>query len=688
MRRANVWWMATAALAVATACGPSGDGEETRSAARPRAESAVAAPDRSPAPDRSRAPVPPAAGPELLDLPGGWNPPDHALALARRLADPAASQSAAEDFDNLEDDVKADVVRAGLRLPDEQALAAALRAQWRWLDHGESARLVDLLLPRLFDEDEKVDFEEFRSLLGSRELTRVLQLFEEQPPDEDFAWMLGPLHRNVRAEHVPQLAALVGSSSEATAREAWNALADALRYTDAHRDAVAAAVAARLGAGRAPGGTALPAPLLSMLDVLVTREAAADRHSEGYLRYALRWLREADSPASRGNPFLTELRERLGEAGGAHQWVADELAAAIDGAPEESEPWEAWSDDDPAAVASLKSVLLETELSELRRRVRDLEEARWSGRAAWGVRLHAAVFAETDVRNVAPARLAMLGALIPEWRTRAVAERAFEVVTPERLAPVDLDWVLAFLEVADRGRLTSALQAIALAGGDAADIVEDRLESLRPRTGLELLPDTLATELVEQSEGTAEDQVDADVVRTLSAQLSTGDVAGAVRTFLAARPDETRFDLGRVRVPELRLDLIAYLRQLRLARGDGRYHWATGQLALLGDEEAVREIRAAAREGRYRWVDEIDHLALVGGDPTRGDDLAFWAAEAESNCCRFVVVEGVFEEVLGVDVRESAGRRPPRAWLEEYRARWGADLAWSDILGHWVPAVR
>ena len=91
-------------------------------------------------------------------------------------------------------------------LPPDLALEAAKRLEYQYLDADESERFVGLLLPHLFDEEDEIDFEELRGTLGSAEIWDVLQEMREHESVAGERSLLGALHRQLRAEHLPALA--------------------------------------------------------------------------------------------------------------------------------------------------------------------------------------------------------------------------------------------------------------------------------------------------------------------------------------------------------------------------------------------------------------------------------------------------------------------------------------------------
>lgn len=274
-----------------------------------------APPDAPPAaPAAAHSSPPPAPLPAL----GGWTPPPDATALALRLGSASETERAAaeEALALLDDEGRCTVFRAGLRLPDgPAAVACAARLPWKWLDERESARCVALLTPVLFAPDSPVDFEEFRSYLGSDELGPILEMLISGSPevdaDQDPAGAVSELHRIVRAEHFPALCRLAVHPDEGLRDAAFGALHTALANTDAHREAFARVLLAHWQDRLVEGpevppedGTGYPALLREVLRrCFVAREG--DRTIE---QWALRWMNDV-SPGPGDAELLLAMEE-------------------------------------------------------------------------------------------------------------------------------------------------------------------------------------------------------------------------------------------------------------------------------------------------------------------------------------------------------------------------------------------
>ena len=139
-------------------------------------------------------------------------------------------------------------------------------------------------------------------------------------------------------------------------------------------------------------------------------------------------------------------------------------------------------------------------------------------------------------------------------------------------------------------------------------------------------------------------------------------------------------NLGLVDDPRIR----AHLTALRHRADYALRYEVIGQLALNGDLGARAEIQAACKDGRYGWLDNAhDRVLTLGYDAAT---LPFWVSELESNCCRNVIAEGVFDHMLGFDIHDIQDGAPVTrlevvgALVEEF----GQHLQWSPIAGRHV----
>lgn len=127
-----------------------------------------------------------------------------------------------------------------------------------------------------------------------------------------------------------------------------------------------------------------------------------------------------------------------------------------------------------------------------------------------------------------------------------------------------------------------------------------------------------------------------------------------------------------------------YLRALQQRRELGLYTWATGELMLMGEPDAMSELMLAFNEGRYRWVEDASPRVR-----TFNRDLGLlshWTGELESNCCRAATADGAWEELLGFELGTGPEPRVTRA--RRWWMRWGSDLRWSRLADCWVPGPR
>ncbi len=258
------------------------------------------------------------ADPERVEAPARANdtfePTAQHVALARHLGEEGVDP--ARVLEGLGAEERVTVLRTALRLDGDAAVAAARLLEWQQLDAWESRRVIDLLFPYVTRRDDVVDFEAFRGVLGSTEIPRLLDMLDRDPEFEEVHWMLPDVHRQVRSEHLPQVARLVFSSNELTAQSAFDELGTLSRYTDDHREELAAAFLHHLDAETDPGG-GLPAALRGALRAILAEEGYAERNQRGHDDWVLRWLGDA-TPTTADAPFLVELATELAARGKLH----------------------------------------------------------------------------------------------------------------------------------------------------------------------------------------------------------------------------------------------------------------------------------------------------------------------------------------------------------------------------------
>lgn len=282
----------------AAACG----GDVPDEAERPP-EPAGEAPDRVRRVPRETATEQPEVAP-----PAAPRPRIDAESFLRQLKDPASRAQAEALLADLPEAESIALLRRGLALPDDLALEAAKRLEHHHLDSDESARLVALLLPHLFDEADEIDFDELRSALGSSEIGRVLQEMREHETIAGERSLLGALHRQLRAEHLPALVEMALSPDPALAEQAFEEIAIVALYTNRHREDVA-----RIFAGRAEAPDAMetiPEALAVALRAIVADGSLGETRRPMFLAWALRWLRDIEPTGGGDADFLVDLAAR------------------------------------------------------------------------------------------------------------------------------------------------------------------------------------------------------------------------------------------------------------------------------------------------------------------------------------------------------------------------------------------
>jgi hypothetical protein len=322
--------------------------------------------------------------------------PERVRTLFERLVDPATREAAEAD---LESWAEADALAfhlSGLFLPHDLALEAAKRLDHTHLDARQSARFVEIQLPYLFDTDERIDFEELRSALGSSEIGAVLQEMREHTDVAGDRTLLGALHRQLRAEHLPALVEMALSHDRRVAEQAFEEIAIVAMYTNRHRRDVA-----RIFAGRAepPEQTfGVPADLVVSLRAILTDTSLGEVRRSMILAWALRWLRDCKDGGGSDRAFLRELVELARTAPGLGAWERENVQiCAFLGLAEKDGRWlqdqlekepEAWGED---ALVALRTLVLAD---------RDRREAR---ELATADPLALAILLELDPREGAPA---------------------------------------------------------------------------------------------------------------------------------------------------------------------------------------------------------------------------------------------------------------------------------------------
>jgi hypothetical protein len=168
---------------------------------------------------------------------GGFTPTKELLDAAEKVGprskkteDPAAPPT-----------VPLDVLRAGLRLADDAAARrCAARLTHSQMDRWECARCVDLLVEDVLKPDTDASFEEFRSYVGSVELTRYLRSLPPLPWDLPPATAFGQMHRVERAEHIQEYLRLARHPDKDVADAAESEIGLLQKWNDEFREEICA----------------------------------------------------------------------------------------------------------------------------------------------------------------------------------------------------------------------------------------------------------------------------------------------------------------------------------------------------------------------------------------------------------------------------------------------------------------
>ena len=160
-----------------------------------------------------------------VEAPGAVRP----VTLAEVLAEP--------DEDGTEQAAYLDLLRDALWSHDQQtAIAAAVRLNEKQLDVLEAERVMELTVADAVREGSAVDFEHFRSILGSSELGAFLAFASRILPEkrDRRSTEYSQLHRIGRAEHMHLLHWHARHDPEGVFAECASDLWIAAGYTDAH----------------------------------------------------------------------------------------------------------------------------------------------------------------------------------------------------------------------------------------------------------------------------------------------------------------------------------------------------------------------------------------------------------------------------------------------------------------------
>lgn len=617
------------------------------------------------------------------------------------------------------------MLRAGLAHADRAvARACALHLDWRMLDAGEHARVVELLREAYAAEDTPVDFDRFRSIAGSADLAWIYANVPPPPWDGHVADHLSALHRQARAEHIPALLALTAHADGRVRGEAWRTLMTITPRSDRYLASIARAYLAidttwhallTAEPKVATGGPVFPTPaepdvvgLLAELRAVLRRDVT--RAGGRLPAWALRWL-AGSIPIEEDARLLIDLADAV-PGDDATRHTALRAMRHLEDAATAARLARAAADPDPTtstiAVAALAT------------RGDDAMKARLAERMPQSA-LAVALFAELD----------------PDALRTRVAKELFggDARTARR-------WLDALGDVEERARHTidadvnfASLQATALASGlDGVDLARAavtlrglnteaiaRAAAERMRTGdLPTLPHGHALGFVEvgapgalravldrmhASDNTNLTELAAvldgplyperpvwppRLIDALAKGMKRDDprLDGMLYAFLMSNPTSLPAELWRVG----RQGVAPCLRRMRDQRDLGIWAEATAQLACLGDESAREECMRALRDGRYRWVDTVfadPHYAVFGDD--LDGMIPFWLGELESNCCRAVIARGVFEKLFGLDphvLGDAPGETEATQMRRWWRIHHDDDFRFSRIANRWIPISR
>ena len=202
---------------------------------------------------------------------GGWTPPPELLRKASALAGLKAKalKAALERLDREGPGARIAVCRAGLRLRDDRAAHdCAVHLEWDQLDSWEHERVIALCLKDYARPGTLVDFEKLRSMIGSIDLDHVFSTFPPPPRKKTATYYLANLHRQIRADHVPVLCAMVFSGDREVVENTWDNLGLVLCRTNQHLDLAARTLlkSRDLSAGKVkPPGSGLPVSLAAVM---------------------------------------------------------------------------------------------------------------------------------------------------------------------------------------------------------------------------------------------------------------------------------------------------------------------------------------------------------------------------------------------------------------------------------------
>ncbi len=641
---------------------------------------------------------------------------------------------------------------------------------------AEASRTVDLLLPLFGQEGQPTELLDLRYLMGGDDLSRLLLTFPRPPRSLSAKEILAQCHRQMRADHIPLLAALAQRKDDPElVEEARATILFLASYTDRFRDDVVIAALGPEGTTKSPAapGSALPSGLARVLRAYYLKPSDAEQSrtgspSDGWL---MRWLTQVE-PRAGDAPLLLE----VGKVCARHGWSYD-LAVVIDrlGWTNDSgvAAWLATLDAEalnvaPAVLAAQARLSHLGAADALRARARrdatalanlfalDPGQARSSVLSALSKGSVSAVvdllvkarfealrygLPEVDIdadgvlsaTRSSPEAVALtkLGHSVPGCRTRRLAHRALELFRRGSSGFINLpDEAHAFLESAaspawralmrqelrhaapeDAKRATSLLLRVAdpVIVEHVVELLDDGADLGSDLYDLAARGDTV---LVAALRRRAEKHGSAAKTCAVSLAVAAGlpPTAGSclrnllsdrssftnfqalvleeapeavIQGILALFPDERIHDISRARRPEVK----KYLQRLRSRYpAGGTYAWATGELARMGDSDALRELISVLGNGRKEWVDKAEpsHLTL-NDDPTL---VRLQISRLESQCC-LISSSGagdLFAERWNLEPFSYQDARPtPWRVVDRAFRRWRGQFVRSPILRSYIP---
>ncbi len=589
------------------------------------------------------------------------------------------------------------------------------------VDLREAARVIDLLMPELEKPTvlgkEELDFDEFRQLLGSSEVPRVLQSFPQSGEWPSPHAILSETHRQVRVAQIPALCRLAMDPNPRVALPALENLIGAVApRTNQHRQDIGRALLHRI---KVPVSAAERSKPKGYPEVLFQCVANFDRFAvlgnntfEAQV-WIWRWAcAENAGPADR--EMLQQLRK-------ADSDLARSIAAHGLG-------------DLPGADRARRTArLLFHEDPKLRAAALGLCTQDRYDLALAGIRVQPGWFAGLEVpdRQLPGGFLAQVIMHVPGFRRVDLAKRAAAQtdLKQPRGSQAELDDFLAFLEVVAKEHLRTLLATWATSSDRD---LRKHARSLQLRIGDETAVNELVAVLEEQElcekapiwlARIPSPKVEAFLRRRVDtvqpkarprylhalavhyglpgsvgwdrqlSEVSDDVFAKARRLVLEKKPidalvcvlgslaeSERRIkDLGLVRDPRV----TKHLQSLQSRRHLGLYAWATSQLAIQGSSKAREEFWQGCLIGRYRWVDNSNPRALTLNYDL--ETIPFWISELETNCCRRNTASQIFRYLFGLDLYQDARVVPEVVQAREFWERCRNNLRWSRIKGHYVP---